>query len=414
LLLPGASAGPLGPVGLTPTERSALHIVSVQAVGAEGSGMLVTVTFGGNLEKAIGRGNLKNALVAVILRPKDAQLATADLATDGAGPIGLTSKKTRSKSVGAVRNGRTFTFFIAGPGSSNVKDVVVKTFTSLPTRKTAAAAAGKDVPPDVWEKLEQVVAFDEKEAAALDATANGSSDCFDLKLMQLRAAKALARAEGRQSMLVDLRGEIDADIARVSKNVGGDVDFAEKLAHSIAAPLDLALRVLTGKSSSERFQHWRDLLRSLQLDRRLVSEYLARNQALIDSLNVLKGKLDGLYTARCGGVGTGPPAATFKVGVKPSYMHPEGGGSTSTLCVRVTTSPAKPGSGVTVKVTGPGVVGPAQQTTTLDASGQIVANVIINALGTYSVAATVSAGDETETATATQTVQKTQAKCPPP
>ena len=192
------------------------------------------------------------------------------------------------------------------------------------------------------------------------------------------------------------------------------MDFAVALSKTIYAFIELPLSVLTGVTSEQKVHGWKDQLRSLKLDRRLVDEYTGLNDKLIDRLLELKGLLEGLHKAKCSDSGTAPLPATFKVGTKTSYMHPEGGGSTSTLCVRVTTSPAKPGGGTNVTVTGPGVVGPAKQTLTLDGSGQIVANVSINDYGTYSVTATVSAGDETETATATKEVKKTQATCPPP
>ncbi|HWQ02649.1 MAG TPA: hypothetical protein VN449_11135 [Gaiellaceae bacterium] len=412
-LLPGAAAKPLGPDGLTPTERSAMRIASVQAVGAEGGGLIVTVTFAGNLEKAIGRGNLKKALVAVILRPKDAQFATADLATEGAGPIGFTSKKTHSTAVGVARNGRTFTFFIAGPGSSNVKDVVVKTFASLPTRKPSGTTAGKPVPADTWDLLEKSVALDEELVTALDASAIGSFDCAALKRMHDQAVSALAHARKVHSLLQDLGKEIDVETERVQDKLGVHGHFGLIAARTIMAPIELGIRLNTGESNAQVWQSWKDLLRTLKLDARLVTEYLARNQKLIDSLNVLKGKIEGLITARCGSGGTTPPPppATFQVGVKASYHHP--GGSTSTLCVRVTTTPAQAGRSARVQVSGPGVVGPADQTIKLDVVGLGDADVTINAYGEYTVTATVTAGSQTGTATTTKDVQKTQAACPP-
>src|SRR5688572_4620061 len=66
-----SSADPAGDVvatGLTANERRALDIVSVQVTGEEGLGVFVTVTFRGNIQRAIGRGALEEALVAFILR----------------------------------------------------------------------------------------------------------------------------------------------------------------------------------------------------------------------------------------------------------------------------------------------------------------------------------------------------------
>jgi hypothetical protein len=158
---------------------------------------------------------------------------------------------------------------------------------------------------------------------------------------------------------------------------------------------------------------WKDLLRALKLDRRLVDAYLDRNEKLIESISELKGKLESLIAAKCRDGGTTPPPASdFSVGLKTSYTHP--GGNTSTLCARVTTSPAKPGGSARVQVSGPGVVGPADQTTTLDANGEATVNVTINVRATYSVTATVTADGASKSATVTQTVTAAQATCPPP
>jgi hypothetical protein len=415
LLLSGAAAGPLSPTALTPTERNALRIVSVRAVGAEGGGLVVTVTFAGNLEKAIGRGHLKTALVAVILRPKDASFATADLATEGAGPIGLTSKKSRSKAVGVVRNGRTFTFFIAGPGSSNVGKVDVKSFVSAPGRKPARTTAGRSVSPDQWDDIERDIAFAEQLAILDEAFANGPLDCAGLRKMLDTVLADLARARIRQQDLQDLGKRVDAQIARVQDLVGLNATFAEAAAHTILAPYELARNLLTGESTSQQVQSWKDVLRSLKLDRRLVDAYLARNQKLIEHLSELKGRLEGLHKAQCNDSGTTTPPApakTFGVGVRTSYTHP--GGSTSTFCVLVTTTPPKPGASAKVHVAGPGVVGPADQTKTLDAAGKAVANVTIKAYGEYTATADVTAGTETVSGTDSKEVKPEQATCPPP
>lgn len=411
LLLSGASAGRLSPTALTPTERNALRIVSVRAIGAEGAGIFVRVTFAGNLEKAIGRGHLKNTVVAMILRPKDARFATADLATEGPGAIGLTSKKTRSNSVGVVRNGKVFTFFIAGPGSSNVATAVAKTFVSLPGRKPARTTAGKAVSPDEWERIERDIATSEVLAGLDD---NLELSCATLREWYNRVLEDLARARLQKADLQDLGKQIDAEIAHAEAKVTKHSSFTTALLKPANAALDLALTLLGG-APRDRMYTWKDVVRNLKLDRMLVDANSDRNDKVIERLIELSGRIEGLRKAKCNPSGTAPPPApttTFRASLRTSYTHP--GGTTSTLCVRVTTSPAKPGSGANVTVTGPGVVGPAKQTLTLDESGQIVANVSISAYGTYSVTATVSAGDETETATATQEVKSTPATCPPP
>ena len=158
-------------------------------------------------------------------------------------------------------------------------------------------------------------------------------------------------------------------------------------------------------------QTWKDLLRNLKLDRRLADALAEKNQQLINSLLELKGRLEGLHKARCSGTGTTTPPATFNVGLDTSYTH---GGSTSTFCVVVTTTPPKPGASAKVHVSGPGVVGPADQTKTLDAAGKAVANVTINTYGEYTATADVTAGTETVSGTGSKEVKREPATCPPP
>jgi hypothetical protein len=412
-LLSGASAGRLAPAGLTPAERTSMRIASVRATGAEGAGLVVTVTFRGNLEKTIGRGNLKNALVAVILRPKDSSFKTADIATEGAGAIGLTSKKTRSNAVGVIRNGRVFTFFIAGPGSSNVAEAVVKTFRAAPGRKPARTTSGVKVAPSEWEQIENGLADDEIRAQTREVAA-GIANCGLLRQMYAGVLADIARSRARSLKLFDLRRDIDAAIQQAQGKIGAHVEFAAVLMKTIYAPIGVGFALLTGKTFDEDAQSWKEVLRELEVHRRIAVAYKNRNDDLIERLLELKGRLEGLIE-KCqeGGTQTQPtPAKTFNVGLKTSYTHP--GGDTSTLCARVGTTPPKPGSGVTVTVTGPGVVGPSRQTRTLDDAGGAVVDFTINAYGTYSFSAAVSAGDETETASASQVVTKTQATCPPP
>ncbi len=159
-------------------------------------------------------------------------------------------------------------------------------------------------------------------------------------------------------------------------------------------------------------QTWKDLLRNLKLDGRLADALAEKNQQLINSLLELKGRLEGLHTARCSDTGAPAPVATFHVGLDTSYTHP--GGPTSTLCVRVTTTPPKPGASAKVHVSGPGVVGPADQTKTLDAKGEAVANVTIKAYGDYTATADVTAGAEAVSATDSKKVEPAEATCPPP
>ena len=80
----------------------------------------------------------------------------------------------------------------------------------------------------------------------------------------------------------------------------------------------------------------------------------------------------------------------------------------------MTTSPAQPSASAQVKVTGPGVIENGEQTKTLNASGQALADVPIDVRGLYTVNATVTAHGETETGSVAQDVKVADATCPPP
>lgn len=133
---------------LTKAERDALDVVSVRAIGEEGLGMVAVATFRGNIEKALGRGHLKQGLVAMILRPKNGSQNPAALATRGIA-LDAVLRKTRSEQVGAVRSGRTIMFFVSGAGYSNVARVEIRTFASLPVGSARRTAAG---PPTLSEE----------------------------------------------------------------------------------------------------------------------------------------------------------------------------------------------------------------------------------------------------------------------
>ena len=147
-------AGDVTAPGLTPAERDAIDIVSITAIGKEGLGVLVTVTFKGNFAGLIGRGNLKNAAALVVLRGASAN-ASSGVVSLGAGPLGTVLRRTRSAQVGAVRQGRQVMFFVAGPGYSSVASVTAEVLVNPPALgyRTTAGVTGeppRHIPDDVW------------------------------------------------------------------------------------------------------------------------------------------------------------------------------------------------------------------------------------------------------------------------
>jgi hypothetical protein len=149
--------GDVTAAGLTRAERDAIDIVSVHVVGEEGLGVVVVVTFRGNVEKALGRGHLKQGLVAVILQAKSSSQKPAALATRGTSKSAVL-RKTRSEQVGAVRNGRTITFFIGGGGFSSVARIDVRSFANLPLGSSRRLSA--EPPPQLTdEEFKKVATF---------------------------------------------------------------------------------------------------------------------------------------------------------------------------------------------------------------------------------------------------------------
>jgi hypothetical protein len=148
----GDRAGDAKAGGITAAERRALDLVRVEAIG-EAGGLVVTATFRGDVAQRIGRGNLRRAVVGLVLRPKRGARASATaaptrpalLATTGPTGRAKTISKTRSRSVAAVRRGREVTFFILGSGLENVGRLEVKTIVS-PGHPRGRARAAVNIP----------------------------------------------------------------------------------------------------------------------------------------------------------------------------------------------------------------------------------------------------------------------------
>jgi hypothetical protein len=165
LLAGGAPSAPTKTPKLTAAEKAALTVKTASAVGVDGLGLVVTVTFRGNIERAIGRGNLEHALVAMLLTPKGSSRPTEGLVTQGAGAVGTTLQRTRAKRVGVVRNGPVLTFFISGQ-TATVGSITVKSFATSPTssfraRRITTAAGTPAIPPGTWEGITSRVAVSE-------------------------------------------------------------------------------------------------------------------------------------------------------------------------------------------------------------------------------------------------------------
>jgi hypothetical protein len=108
-----------------------------------------------------------------------------------------------------------------------------------------------------------------------------------------------------------------------------------------------------------------------------------------------------------------PPGATpFTSTLELSHRH--NGPGDSTLCVRVLTSPARPGATTRVRATGPGVVGATEMTVTLGSDGTALTRFSINQFGEYTAGAEITATDGGQGNAAGQhTVDGQAGTCPP-
>jgi hypothetical protein len=309
------SGQPVRVKGLTPKERRALQIVSVKATGIEPLGVLVTATFKGNIAQALGRGHLVDGIVALILRPKDPKLAFAGLATFGAGAIGTTARKTRSREVGVVRDGRKVTFFVGGPGFENVGKVEVKAFAKVPaTRALRTVQGGKPgISPDEWEAVGEAIAATE----ALLPAPKPDTSCDELTAMkkQLDYVQQVARqwetALKEEKQIIDKAiPELQRDLAEkkfqhaglVASSVGNTIATASVL---LLPPLAFGTAFaalassIAGGRTAEIIQALRDSIRSLKLDLRLIDAYLDKVRALSANSRELEGKLNAYYELNC-------------------------------------------------------------------------------------------------------------------
>jgi hypothetical protein len=206
-----------------------VDVVSVQAVGQEGVGVLVTVTFKGNFQAEFGRGHLKNVVAGLILTPQAGKGAPAGVVTTGPGPVGKILRHTRSTQVGAVRNGRKLIFFIAGPGYGGVASVTAKVAPRggrFLLRHTAALSDVPLMPVADWKEfLETSTVMDRAKVSAnveamTEAQLRSLLDAIGAVLAKLGALDpSLPQVEDDIAGLTSLRTKVTDELAKVQKSV---------------------------------------------------------------------------------------------------------------------------------------------------------------------------------------------------
>ena len=151
--------------GLTAAERRAITITSVTAASDPSLGLIVTVTFKGDIERYLGQGDLRNGLLALVLEPGAVMQSPAGLVEQGGGftpaafPMLFRNGKRETVGrgtvdlfgaehvlrtftggeYGAIRDGDEVVFRITGPVLADVGGIEVKVFVKSPLRSSRGA-----------------------------------------------------------------------------------------------------------------------------------------------------------------------------------------------------------------------------------------------------------------------------------
>ena len=307
-LAAGSDAAKRGARGATAArlsagEKKAMRIVSIKASTSAKAGVLVDVTFGGNMEQSLGRGGLKAGLVAVILHPKAVGSPTRYIAAEGAGAIGQTLTRSVSGKVGVVRNGSHFLFFVAGSGLGDVGSVEVKALPKVPAgsrsrpRETPPISGPAPINGDGWLAIDEVIGGDEKAVDDLEAPLLDSANCDRVKEAQKSVATYLARAKRRSDTFDELSKKIDVAIATAERKTSKGQLVATAGLQGFGAPYAAIMKAITGKTPIQAFESWKAALKSAKLDRKFVDFLSAKNDKLIKRLTNLKKEFDALVEA---------------------------------------------------------------------------------------------------------------------
>lgn len=126
--------------GLTAKERNALDMVRVEATSVS-FGVMVTATMRGNIEKALGRGRLRNAAVALVLDAVRRRSTDGVIAVAGRRGGQSVAKFARRYPYAVAVDGREVTFVGVGVDLEKVRAIKVATLASTAARGGGAGAA---------------------------------------------------------------------------------------------------------------------------------------------------------------------------------------------------------------------------------------------------------------------------------
>jgi hypothetical protein len=271
---------------LTAAEKAALKIVSVEALGVPNLGLAVVVTFKGNLERAIGRGHLGKAAVALLVTAPGSNRPTMGVVTFGAGPVGKTLRRTPSPKVGVVRNGRELTFLLNGPITATGR-IVVKSLAATAVAGTTvrAAANTSENPPRIAKEyldtLNKEAAESEKRAEE-DRVWVAEADCFSVTAVSEALRRQAQHEAATRDMLQKLSDDLADAIAGLEKSGG-------KLSEDDVNRIDRLIKVvgIQNRSDIRKLNDKGLLIKELRQLLQPVKSLIARYESLVKATEAL-------------------------------------------------------------------------------------------------------------------------------
>jgi glucosylceramidase len=150
--------------GLTAAEQQAITITSVTAASDPSLGLIVAVSFKGDIERYLGQGDMKHGLLALVLEPRAKRKPRTGLVEEGGGftPAAFSTLVRRGKretarreavdlfgaehvlrtfrrgQYGVIRDGDEVVFRVTGTVLADVGGIRVKVFVKSPLRSTKA------------------------------------------------------------------------------------------------------------------------------------------------------------------------------------------------------------------------------------------------------------------------------------
>jgi glucosylceramidase len=265
-----AQHAPPGP-RLSGPERRAITLRSLSVVNDPSRGLIVTATFDGDLERYMGQGGLRQALLALVLVPKASGSPTTGILDEGGGfapervrvstrrgDRSATAVRTvdvyarervlgvhAAGSLGVVRAGDRVIFALPGSARTGLAAIRLELFARSP------AANGRVPSPGAWRRL-----LSTRPTATRSLTA-GQIESGCAPLSALRSALAgvvgaqmqpeLGRQQQARSVLMSTMNHTKASLGSTLASVRlriarlqGQIKALQKLAQALATPIKVA------------------------------------------------------------------------------------------------------------------------------------------------------------------------------